>query len=531
LRLERFFYILSFINHQHPSSNLPNFESRRLLNMYTTLLLSLLSLPSALHAAPHSAINNAHQHKRSPQAAGGQTVTGKAIYFLTNDAQNAVVAMAINPDGSLGESSFTPTGGAGSNSIDGKTSLPAVPDALVGQGALTIAGQNIFAVNAGSNTISMLTISANNPLDVQCVGQPAPLPGTFPNTVAASAKNSLVCAGMTGSQAGISCANFDAQNGIGQMDALRPFDIGQSDPPVGPTNTVSHTFFSEDESTLFTTVKGDPAVNNTGFLSAFAVNGEGANGNVQIRGAQGQRGGQGKGKGNGRPAGKGKGKNATGNGNANANGPANGNGKANGKGKGKVNGKGKGKGKGAAKGAANANAGLCNTLSTQETRSSPLGTAVLFGSAPIPGANPPQIFATDASFGAGILSIDPSLSATLIANQTIADQKATCWTTISARTGTAFVTDVGINRIVEMSLQDASIIGQIDLSQIQASAGDPGLIDLRAAGDFVYALSPGNGTTQAAVSVVDTRSKTLVQHALLGNAGAGANSMGMAVLL
>lgn len=345
----------------------------------------------------------------------------------------------------------------------------------------------------------MFTISPNNPLDIQCVGQPAPLPGTFPNTVAASAKNSLVCAGMTGSRAGISCANFDAQNGIGPMDALRPFDIGQSDPPVGPTNTVSHTFFSEDESVLFTTVKGDPAVNNTGFLSAFAV---GGCGNIQSRDTQGQNGGRGKAKGKG----KGRGRNGNGNGRPNGKPKAKGNGNDN-----------------------NGNAFAC--LCTQDTRSSPPGTAVLFGSAPIPGSNPPQIFATDASFGAGILSIDSALSATLIANQTIADQKATCWATISARTGTAFVTDVGINRIVEMSLQDASIVGQIDLTKFEDSADDPGLIDLRVAGDFVYALSPGNGTTQAAVSVVDTRSKTLVQNVKVGVVGAGANSMGMVVLM
>lgn len=128
--------------------------------MYTTLLL-FISLPSVLgaallrprpllplhplrplHANPDQLDNTPALPKRTTQgAAGSTTVTGKAIYFLTNDAQNAVVAMAVNPDGSLGESSITPTGGAGANSIDGMTGLPAVPDALVGQGALTIAGQ------------------------------------------------------------------------------------------------------------------------------------------------------------------------------------------------------------------------------------------------------------------------------------------------------------------------------------------------------------------------------------------------------
>lgn len=333
--------------------------------------------------------------------------------------------------------------------------------------------------------MSMLAISPDDPLSLQLVGQPAAIPGTFPNTVAASAKNSLVCVGTTGSQAGISCANFDAQNGIGQMDGLRPFDIGQSDPPVGPTNTVSQSFFSEDESMLFTTVKGDPAVNNTGFLSVFPV--QAGQANLQARKNRKQKGkGRGQGQGNDTA--------------------------------------------GAACAAQGQAAGNVGTLSTQETRSSPAGTAVLFGSQVIPGSNN-QIFATDASFGAGILSVGGDMQATLIANQAIDGQKATCWATISGATNTAFVTDVGVNRMVEMSLEDASIISQIDLSQEQASANDPGLIDLKAAGGFVYALSPGNGTSEAAISVVDAQTKQLVQHARLGAIGVGSTAQGMAILV
>ncbi|KAF2183559.1 hypothetical protein K469DRAFT_690015 [Zopfia rhizophila CBS 207.26] len=467
--------------------------------MYLTILLPISLLAPLLLAAP----SNIPIRLRPRQAQNA--ATGKAIYFITNDAQNAVVAMPINADGTLGDATLTATGGSGSTALDAK-GQPAVPDALIGQSSLTIAGQNLFAVNAGSNSVSMFTISPNDPCTLQQVGEAVAIQGTFPNTVAASPQNSLVCVGSTGSQSGISCANFDAQAGIGEFDALRPLDLGQSDPPVGPTNSVSQTFFSEDESMLFTTVKGDPAANKTGFLSVFPVNGAGTQeGGVQGRG--------------------------------------NAKGKAKGKGKGKKTGKGKGKGKG--KGNANAAenpnpnscaqaeaaAGAQASLSTQETRSSPPGTAVLFGSQVIPGSNPPQIFATDASFGAAILSVDQTMSATLLANQSIDGQSATCWSTISPLTNTAFVTDVGVNRMVEMRLDDASIVSEIDLSQEKASSADPGLIDLRAAGGFVYALSPGNGTSEAAVSVVDAQSKQLVQHATLGKIGVGANAMGMAVLV
>jgi hypothetical protein len=307
--------------------------------------------------------------------------------------------------------------------------------------------QNVFAVNAGSNTLTMLTINPMDPTCLRLVGQPACIPGEFPNTVAASAKNGLACAGTTGAQAGISCASFSKAQGLGKMDALRKFDIGQSTPPVGPTNTVSQTFFSNDESMLFTTVKGDPAVNNTGFLSTFSVMS---------------------------------------------------NGKKNAK------------------------------LSMKDVRSSPNGTAVLFGSATIPGSK--DLFVTDASFGAAVLTLDKNAQATVAGSQAINGQKATCWATVSDATKSAYVTDVANNRVVEMSLKDASIIKQLDLS----ANGDPGLIDLKAAGNFVYALSPGNGTTPVAITVLDISggqgSMKMVQHFTLD--GIAQNSaQGMAVLM
>jgi hypothetical protein len=288
----------------------------------------------------------------------------------------------------------------------------------------------------------MLSISKTDPTCLSVVGRPVAIPGEFPNTVAASAKNKLACVGTTGAKAGISCSSFSAR-GLGKMDALRPFDLKQSTPPVGPLNTVSHTFFSVDESKLFTTVKGDPAVNNTGFLSVFPMENNGC-------------------------------------------------------------------------------------LSMSETRSSPNGTAVLFGTSIMPN-KPDSLFVTDASFGAAVLSLDNKSQATVKRAQPIEGQQATCWSTISDATNTAYVTDVAVNRVVEMSLDDASIITQLDLS----ANGDMGLIDLRSAGGFVYALaaSPGNA---AAVTVLDVSggkgSMKQAQHFALAGL-AGGNAQGMAVLV
>lgn len=383
-----------------------------------------------------------------PQQPAKMAATGKAIYFLTNDAENAVVALPIGKNGMVSKGTVTKTGGKGAVSINGATMQPAVTDALVSQSALTVIGSNIFAVNAGSNTVTMMTISPNDPTCLTMVGQPVAVPGQFPNTVAASNMNKLVCVGTSGAKAGISCANFSPSTGIGAMDALRPFALNQTTPPVGPTNTVSHTFFSSDETRLFTTVKGDPMVKNPGFLSVFPIQ--------QAMGGM-------------------------------------------------------------------------SKLSMMDTRSSPNGTAVLFGSAPIPN-RPNSIFVTDASFGAAVLSLDNKSKASVAGMQMITGQAATCWATISPMTNTAFVTDVGVNHVVEMSIDDAKIIQTLDLS----ANGDMGLIDLRAAGGYVYALAPGNGTTQAAVTVLDiSRGKGMMkqaQHFKLGGI-AGRNAMGMAVLL
>ncbi|TVY77199.1 hypothetical protein Focb16_v007389 [Fusarium oxysporum f. sp. cubense] len=386
----------------------------------------------------------ASSHPACKPGMNSNAMMGKAIYVLTNEETNGVLAIPIGKDGTLSKGKVTMTGGAGSVAVDAD-GKPATPDALISQSALTIAGNNIFAVNAGSNTLSMLRVSRSDPTKLQMVGKPVQVPGEFPNTVAASAKNGVVCVGSTGAKAGVSCSSFSRQ-GLGAMDELRTIDLGQTTPPAGPTNTLSQVLFSDDESMLFTMVKGDPAVNKTGFISVA---------NVEM------------------------------------------------------------------------NNGVA-AVSKQDARSSPEGTAVLFGSQVIPGTS--KVFATDASFGAAILDVDPnSCEATTAAKGAVQGQKATCWVAISPSTKSAFVTDVGRNRVVEMSLEDASVVSELDLT----CNGDPGLIDLAASGNFLYALSPGNGTTQAAVTVLDVSggsgSAKMVQHFELAGM-ASKTAMGMKVM-
>lgn len=286
----------------------------------------------------------------------------------------------------------------------------------------------------------MFSIDKKDPTKLKMIGKPVKVPGEFPNTVAASMKNHVVCVGATGAKAGVSCASFSKSRGLGAMDKLRPFELGQSTPPAGPTNTVSHVFFSGDEKTLFATVKGDPGKDNVGFLAAFPAQ-------PACRGGVGAKG----------------------------------------------------------------------------TRSSPKDTLVLFGSSPIEGSS--DVFVTDASFGAAVLSIDAKGQGTTKGRGVVDGQKATCWATISKATKTAFVTDVGVNRLVEMSVEDASIVNEIDLSQNKQT----GMIDLRAAGEMVYALAPGNNVTEPAIIVVDAVEGEQVQALSIGSMGADGRVMGMSV--
>ena len=350
----------------------------------------------------------------------------KAIYFMTNAAQNSVVALKVAADGTLSDGSITATGGAGMNGVD-STGAPAAPDALFSQGAVKTSGnvstfeldhffladgiQNLVAVNPGSNTVSMFTIDSADPTKLTMVGQPADTLGEFPMSVALSATLGQACVANSGAKNGIACFSMSATAGLTPLDtALRSFNINQTTPPVGPTNTVSQTFFNADSTALLTTVKGNPAVNNTGFLSVFPV----AN----------------------------------------------------------------------------------NAVSTQDVRSSPAGTAVLFGTALIPNSN--NLFVTDASFGSATLALSSANIATVSASTKIADQAATCWAAFSDVTGSAFVTDVAVNHLVEVDTTSGALIKETNLTN-----GNPGMIDLVSAGNFIYALSPGNATVKSAVTVFD----------------------------
>ncbi|KAJ6093575.1 hypothetical protein N7486_008864 [Penicillium sp. IBT 16267x] len=286
----------------------------------------------------------------------------------------------------------------------------------------------------------MFKIDQIDATNLTMVGEPAEIPGEFPVTVGASVKHSMACVGYTGAKSGTSCAEF-TRLGLGQMKQVVEFDLDQTTPPIGPTNTVAQVFFAADESRLITTVKGDPTTNKTGFISVLPFK--------------------------------------------DARSP---------------------------------------TFEDDDIRSSPSGTAVLFGGVNDPGTS--DLFITDASFGTTLLSLNHTTEKLFLEHKvTIKGQGATCWAAYSQARKSFFVTDDAVNRLIEINKDGSEIMSMLDLTN-----GDIGLTDLQVSGRFVYALSPGNGTMPAAITVVDSVKGRQIQHFLLEKLGAGKRSQGMAIL-
>src|SRR4051794_32301483 len=120
--------------------------SRRMINFTMLLVLVAASFMATLRPTTTIAANN---------------LKSGAVYVLTNQVSNAIAAFDRGPDGSLTAAGMFSTGGAGN-----PVAQPGDPptDPLASQGALVLSDNNklLFAVNAGSNEISVLSIGKNS---------------------------------------------------------------------------------------------------------------------------------------------------------------------------------------------------------------------------------------------------------------------------------------------------------------------------------------------------------------------------------
>jgi len=209
------------------------------------------------------------------------TVIG-ATYFMTNDPRgNYIIASSIQQDGRLGFSRAFPTGGLG-----GYNKPPAKPesqihgnDPLSSQHSLIVSDELLFAVNAGSNSVSMFTINPHQPTELTLEGAAAS-GGEFPVSVAFSRDRRTLCILNGGAKNGVRCLLLvnDPQTRRRSLVLLPEMTKDLNQPittPPGVAFSVSDIIFTPDSSQLLVSVKGSPVDNQTGYVASFTMDGKG----------------------------------------------------------------------------------------------------------------------------------------------------------------------------------------------------------------------------------------------------------------
>ncbi|KAF8520248.1 hypothetical protein BU17DRAFT_65590 [Hysterangium stoloniferum] len=326
----------------------------------------------------------------------------RAAYFITNEPDgNFIIGSDIGADGKLTFKHATFAGGQGAHAITN----PIGADALISQGVIQTAGNNVFTVNPGSNTIAMFSIDPEDPTNLQMVGQPVSTGGEFPVSVAISEQSGQVCVLNGGKVNGVNCFKQDPHLGLVQMpNTQRSLNVNQTTPPHGPPGTVSQVIFNNDGTQLLASVKGVPPVG--GFIASWAVD------------------------------------------------PTSG------------------------------------SLSADFIKSgSPQGGGLPFSMTLIPGTD--AILATDPGGGYDIFDFKTSQEASSTAFP-IPGQVATCWSSLSNKTGNYYLTDVVTSIITEVNV-DSNLKGTIVKQYPQGNG--TGTIDSNIASidgnDYLYVLTPG----------------------------------------
>lgn len=170
-------------------------------------------------------------------AAAAPNLGRGAVFVMTNDPDgNSILVFRRNPNGRLTAAQTVPTGGLGNGTM---------PDSLQSQGSLVHSGNFLFAVNAGSNEISVLSIGKKRLTLVDTV----PSGGEVPTSLAVF--DDLLYVVNTGSG---EITGFRIGSG-GQLTALagstRPISGGPSTPMEG----ASQVSFTPNGEALLVTVK------------------------------------------------------------------------------------------------------------------------------------------------------------------------------------------------------------------------------------------------------------------------------------
>lgn len=137
-----------------------------------------------------------------------------------------------------------------------------------------VSHSRLLTVSAGSDTVSLFNIPADDASHPALVGKPFSSGGSFPNSVAYSPALRLACVVNTGSpKPGIACFSVPEDSSGGELvptGNFIPLLINQTtSPPVGPPDTASDIVFNPSSTALFVTVKGDGS--SPGYIYAFPI--------------------------------------------------------------------------------------------------------------------------------------------------------------------------------------------------------------------------------------------------------------------
>ena len=193
-----------------------------------------------------------------PTSAGGVG----AVYTMSNGmTMNQILIHSLNSTGQLTMINAVNTNGTGVNTTS--------TDPLFSQGPLTVCSNYLFAVNPGSNSLSMFMISPSDATQLTLLSVQS-TNGLFPISVTANSMYACVLTG--GSMTGIRCFTYNSSG----LFVMSSFDrnltsyISQTIPPTGPQQTFSEILFSADNLALIVSVKGLSAT-SPGYLLFFML--------------------------------------------------------------------------------------------------------------------------------------------------------------------------------------------------------------------------------------------------------------------
>jgi WD40 repeat protein len=169
----------------------------------------------------------------------------EAVFVQTdNPAGNQVIVLAQHGDGRLSEDAVVPTGGLGG------VAAGSAADHLASQGSLTYDARHqlIFAVNAGSDTISVLSVNKRHVRLDEVLSSG----GEFPNSIAVH--GDLVYVANSGGAGSVSGFRIFGSHVAPILDSTRSLGLANTNPPFF-LDAPGQVAFSPDGSELLVSTK------------------------------------------------------------------------------------------------------------------------------------------------------------------------------------------------------------------------------------------------------------------------------------